>query len=344
MNMNDAKEIKQAFEHDLSRAASMDDVEGIRVKYLGRKSPVALALRELGSLDAEEKRARGPELQALKREIAEAIERKRSEIEESAYDWESERIDVTMPGEKVARGHEHPITKTLREVEDIFVSMGFDIAEGPEIETEFYNFDALNIPKDHPARDMQDSFFIKQKNEKGENLLPRVHTSNTQIHCMQSHTPPFRAIMPGRIFRCEATDASHEHTFHQFEALVVGDDVNVANFKSIATIFFSAFFGKNIAIRLRPSFFPFTEPSFEFDISCMVCGGKGCSVCKQTGWIEVGGAGMVHQNVFVSSGYERGKYQGFAWGFGVERLAMMKYKIDDIRLFHGGDLRFVRQF
>jgi phenylalanyl-tRNA synthetase alpha chain len=336
--------LKQTLHDDLKSVASGDDIERIRVKYLGRKSEIAHKLRELGNLNADEKRVLGPELQALKREIAEAIEKKRREWEDSARDWEGERVDATLPGKKVVRGHIHPITKTLREVEDIFVSMGFDIAEGPEIETEFYNFDALNIPKDHPARDMQDAFFVEEKNEKGERLLPRTHTSNAQVRYMQTHTPPFRVIMPGKIFRREATDASHEHTFHQFEALVVGDAINVANFKSIAAMFFSAFFGKDISIRLRSSFFPFTEPSFEFDISCMVCGGKGCSVCKKTGWIEVGGAGMVHQNVFVASGYERGRYQGFAWGFGVERLAMMKYGIDDIRLFHSGDLRFIRQF
>jgi phenylalanyl-tRNA synthetase alpha chain len=221
--------------------------------------------------------------------------------------------------------------------------MGFEIADGPEVEDDFHNFDALNMPSEHPARDMQDTFWLKnEKNEK--QVLLRTHTSNVQVRYMETHKPPFRIIAPGRIFRNESTDANHEHTFHQFEALVVGDDISVANFKFIAQEFFSRFFKKEITVRLRPSYFPFTEPSFEFDISCTVCGGEGCKSCKNSGWLEIGGAGMVNQNVFVASGYPRNKYQGFAWGFGLERLAMMKYKIDDIRHFHAGDLRFISQF
>ena len=219
--------------------------------------------------------------------------------------------------------------------------MGFEIVEGPELETDWYNFTSLNFPFDHPARDMQDTFWVKSPKEK---MVLRTHTSPVQVRYMEKRKPPFRIIVPGRVYRNEATDAAHEHTLHQFEALVVGNDINVGNFKHIAKQFFSAFFGKNIDIRLRPSFFPFTEPSFEFDISCTVCGGKKCPSCKNAGWLEIGGAGMVNQNVFVSAGYPRNKYQGFAWGFGIERLAMMKYKIDDIRWFESGDLRFIKQF
>ncbi len=234
--------------------------------------------------------------------------------------------------------------------------MGFAIADGPEIETEHYNFDALNVPADHPARDMQDTFWLKPgSNEQGtgnreqgtenkEKYLLRTQTSPVQVRYMETHTPPLRIIVPGRVFRNESTDASHEHTFHQFECLMVGDDVSVANFKWVAETFFSRFFGKVISVRLRPSFFPFTEPSFEFDISCTLCDGKGCSVCKQSGWLEIGGAGMVNQKVFEAAGYPRGRYQGFAWGFGITRLAMMKYHISDIRLLMSGDLRFIRQF
>jgi phenylalanyl-tRNA synthetase alpha chain len=204
------------------------------------------------------------------------------------------------------------------------------------------------MPKDHPARDMQDTFWLKQeaKNEKGEKqkLVARTHTSNTQVRYMEKYKPPFRIIVPGRTFRYESTDAFHEHTFFQFEALVVGDDISIANFKDVAEKFFTLFFERDVTIRLRPSYFPFTEPSFEFDISCTVCDGKGCSSCKHSGWLELGGAGMVNQKVFESAGYERGRYQGFAWGFGLNRLAMMKYKINDIRLFAGGDLRFIKQF
>lgn len=339
--MNDTR---TQFEEALEKVDSLESLEELRVKFLGRKSELALALRDLKDMSPEERREAGPKLQALKQEMTTAIEEKAQYLERESYDWEADRIDVTLPGVRPEIGHRHPITIVLEDIERIFTSMGFDIAEGPEIDTEFFTFDALNFPKDHPARDMQDAYWLNETNEHGEPILPRTHTSSVQVRYMKEHTPPFRIIIPGRIFRHEPTDASHEHTFYQFEALVVGDNVNVGHFKYIAQEFFSAFFGKDISIRLRSSFFPFTEPSFEFDISCMVCESKGCSVCKRTGWIEVGGAGMVHQNVFAAAGYKKGEYQGFAWGFGVERLAMMKYKIDDIRLFHSGDLRFIKQF
>ena len=342
--MNDIQKHLEAFDAEMASVKYLEGVERIRVKYLGRKSEIALKLREMKSLSPEEKKELGPKLQRAKQHIQESIQKQQDALEKKAFDWEADRIDVTLPGKERPIGHLHPITHVLRDIENIFISMGFAIADGPEIETEKYNFDTLNFPKNHPARDMQDAYWLNEKNENGEDLLPRTHTSSAQVRYMEEHTPPFRIIVPGKIFRHEPTDASHEHTFHQFEALVVGDEVSVANFKYVAEEFFSAFFEKDIEIRLRPSYFPFTEPSFEFDISCMVCEGKGCSVCKRTGWIEVGGAGMVNQNVFASAGYESGQYTGFAWGFGVERLAMMKYKIDDIRLFHSGDLRFVRQF
>jgi phenylalanyl-tRNA synthetase alpha chain len=342
--MDDIQEHIKEFQENLEISKTLEDIETLRVTYLGRKSKIALQLRDLKSLSPEEKRDRGPQLQSVKKHIQEALGKRQESLEKESFDWEGERIDITLPGKHCPIGHLHPTSLVLRDIETIFVSMGFDIADGPEIETEYYNFDTLNFPKNHPARDMQDAYWIEEKDENGNELLPRTHTSSAQVRYMETHTPPFRIIVPGKIFRHEPTDASHEHTFHQFEALVVGSDVSVSHFKYVAEEFFSAFFEKEMSIRLRPSYFPFTEPSFEFDISCMVCGGKGCSVCKRTGWIEVGGAGMVNQNVFVSAGYERGRYTGFAWGFGVERLAMMKYKIDDIRLFHSGDLRFIRQF
>ena len=328
----------------IAGARSSEALEEVRTALLGRKAELTELLKSLGAKTPEEKRLLGPTLQATKQAIADAIDLRKTYLEQEAFDWEGERIDPTLPGNAVSLGHLHPITKTLRDIEDIFTSMGFDVADGPEIETEFYNFDALNIPANHPARDAWDTFWLYEKDEKGNRLALRPHTSPVQIRYMQTHTPPFRLIAPGKCFRNESTDASHEHTFHQFEALMVGDDVNVANFKYVGEEFFSRFFGTKVVVRIRPSFFPFTEPSFEFDISCLVCGGKKCDSCKRTGWLEVGGAGMVNQNVFVAAGYERNRYQGFAWGFGVERLAMMKYKIDDIRLFHSGDLRFVRQF
>lgn len=341
---NNIEQLKQKALSAIASASTVEVLEETRLLFLGRKSELTEILKSLGAMPAEEKRLIGPAIQGAKKAISEACEMKRLTLDRDAFDWEGERLDVTLPGKKVTCGHLHPITRVLRDIEDIFSSMGFDIADGPEIETEFYNFDALNIPKNHPARDAWDTFWLSEKNENGDRLALRPHTSPVQVHYMQSHTPPFRFIVPGKCFRNEATDASHEHTFHQFEALMVGTDVSVANFKFIGEEFFSRFFGQKITVRLRSSFFPFTEPSFEFDISCTVCGGKKCSSCKQTGWLEIGGAGMVNQNVFISAGYERNRYQGFAWGFGVERLAMMKYKIGDIRLFHSGDLRFIQQF
>lgn len=327
---------------------TVEDVLQLEIQFLGRKSEFVGILRQLKDVSTEEKKEVGQLANAVKVEIQNLLDQKKKSLS-STFDAEAEKIDVTIPAVKLRQGHLHPLTQIQNEIEDIFTSMGFEIADGPEVEDEFHNFDALNMPKDHPARDMQDTFWLKSQTSADETnpderMVLRTHTSNVQIRYMEKHQPPFRIIAPGRIYRNEASDSTHEHTFHQFEALVVGDDINVGNFKFVAQQFFSKFFKKDIQIRIRPSFFPFTEPSFEFDISCTVCGGKGCSACKNAGWLEIGGAGMVNQNVFVAAGYPRGKYQGFAWGFGLERLAMMKYKISDIRLFHGGDLRFIKQF
>jgi phenylalanyl-tRNA synthetase alpha chain len=334
--------IKSEFVTEIEGVSDLEALNDIRVKYLGRKSELGEALKGLKDLSVDEKKKLGPLANEVKKEISKKIDELEKHIKSQA-NLEKDRIDVTIPGKKQEVGHPNLITQIHNEIVDIFSSMGFDVTDGPEIETEEYNFDKLNIPKNHPARDAWDTFWIKG-DEGGERKLLRTHTSPMQIHYMESHKPPFRVIGPGRCFRNEATDASHEHTFYQFEALVVGDDVNVGHFKNIAQQFFSEFFKKEINVRLRPSFFPFTEPSFEFDISCMVCGGEGCSTCSRTGWIEIGGAGMVNQAVFEAAGYERNQYQGFAWGFGIERIAMMRHKIDDIRLFHGGDLRFIKQF
>lgn len=328
---------------DIDNVATLDLLEKIRVQYLGKKSPFADLLKGLKDLDGDERKTVGPVANQAKQDILEAIDAKR-EVLENDLDATQEWIDVTAPGKKIRQGHLHPLSIVQRDIEDIFSSMGFAIADGPEVETEYFNFDAVNMPADHPARDMQDTFWVKEASGDGDGQVLRTHTTNCQVRYMQTHKPPFRIIIPGRVFRQEATDASHEHTFHQFEALVVGEQVSVANFLHIAESFFAAFFGKPMEVRLRPSYFPFVEPGFEFDISCVSCDGKGCSVCQKTGWVEVGGAGMVHQNVLQSGGYEKNQYTGFAWGFGVERLAMMKYNIDDIRHFHGGDIRFTQQF
>lgn len=334
------EELKAKFLSEIKKTANDRELFDVKVAYLGRKGKLTEILKSLKDLNDKERKTVGPLANSARQEIEKGIEKRKKELSET-IDWEKEKIDVTLPGEKNEIGHLNPITLVRRDIEKIFSSMGFEVADGPELEMEWYNFDALNVPPNHPARDMQDTFWVKSSKEK---LVLRTHTSPVQIRYMQKHNPPFRIIAPGRIFRNEATDTTHEHTSHQFEALVVGDDINIGNFKFIAQEFFSAFFQQDVKIRLRPSYFPFTEPSFEFDINCLVCGGKGCRSCRHGKWLEIGGAGMVNQNVFAAAGYPKNKYQGFAWGFGLERLAMMKYKIDDIRLIQGGDLRFVKQF
>ncbi len=339
--------IKEKALTELDKAANVKIVENVRVRFLGRKSELNLILKGLKNLKPEEKKVVGPAANKAKQEITKAIDEKRKEMEE-AENLEKEWIDVTLPSNRDALGHRHIISQVQKEIEDIFDSMGFAIGDGVEIDTEWYNFSALNIPRNHPARDMQDTFWVKSRSGKLENeknrLVARTQTSNAQVKYLAEHKPPLKVIVPGRVFRNEATDVNHEHTFNQFEALVVGKDISVANFKDISLKFFKEFFGKEVKIRLRPGYFPFTEPSFEFDISCTMCDGKGCRTCKNTGWLELAGAGMVNQRVFEAAGYKRGEWQGFAWGFGLNRLAMMKYKIDDIRLFMSGDLRFIRQF
>jgi len=336
-------EIKNKVEEAIEKIKSEEDLFAVEKKFLGRKSEFIGILKGLKDLSGEERKEIGQLANRTKNEILEIIKRKKDELANVGFDAEKERIDVTIPGKRKGVGHLNPITLVRSEIENIFTRMGFEIADGPEVETEYYNFDVLNVPKDHPARDMQDTFWLKQK-ANDEKLVLRTHTSNVQVRYMEKHKPPLKVIIPGKVFRNESTDPRHEHTFYQFEALVVGKDINVANFKYIAKTFFEAFFKKEMNVRLRPSYFPFTEPSFEFDITCNICGGKGCPTCSHSGWQEIGGAGMVNQKVFESAGYKKNEYQGFAWGFGINRLAMLKYKIDDGRLFHSGDLRFIRQF
>ena len=375
MENNKIAEIKNKFLEETSRAQDEKELYEVKVKFVGRQGELTQILKSLKDLPPEERKRVGSFANEARRVMEAAYEKRKKELIEQ-IDWKKEQIDVTLPGKKVEVGRLHPITLVYREIEKIFSTMGFEVVEGPELETDWYNFTALNFPFDHPARDMQDTFWLipfqtkskkalekdeaalsfsieSIKNRKNfekeiksskEKLVLRTHTSAVQVRYMEKNRPPFRVIIPGRVFRNEATDAKHEHTLHQFEALVVGDEINVGHFKYIAQKFFSAFFEKETKIRLRPSYFPFTEPSFEFDISCAICSGKGCPTCKNAGWLEIGGAGMVNQNVFVAAGYPRNRYQGFAWGFGIERLAMMKYKIDDIRWFESGDLRFIRQF
>lgn len=348
----DLVKIRAAAQNAISEAGNIDALEKKRLEYLGRKGALTAILRSLKDLPLEKRRVVGEEANRLRGEIESMLAKKKMELEEVTREsvLKKEWLDVTRPGIKSEKGRLHPITQIIREITAIFSSMGFEVAEGPEVETEYYNFDALNIPADHPARDMWDTFWIKSKidprsgQRQKSKILLRTHTSPVQIRYMETHNPPIRIIVPGRVYRYEATDASHDIQFYQLEGLVVDKNTSVANFKAIIQEFFSQLFKTKINIRLRPSYFPFTEPSFEVDISCITCDMKGCSVCKQGGWLELAGAGMVHPNVFKAAGYNPRDWQGFAFGMGIDRLAMMKYKIPDIRLFHSGDLRFLKQF
>ena len=350
----------QAFSF-INGASDLPALVDARTKVLGRKSELSIFLRSLKDMPPENQRGVGAAANALRAQLEELFEKKRREL--SGASWElilkNERLDVTRPGLKHARGHIHPISRVIKDIVSIFSSMGFEVVEGPEVETEYYNFDALNIPANHPARDMWDTFWLKSESrivadrqtadkrgrfERESALLLRTHTSPVQVRYMENHNPPLKIIVPGRAYRYEATDASHEFQFFQLEGLVVDRQISIANFKGVIQEFFSRLFKKKITVRLRPSFFPFVEPGFEVDISCVACAGAGCAICKKSGWLELAGAGMVHQNVFKAAGYTPGEWQGFAFGFGIDRIAMMKYKIPDIRLFHSGDLRFLKQF
>ncbi len=338
-------QIKKEFEEDIKKASELKDLDEIFKKYLSKKGLLSQVFKSLKELNERERVEVGKEANRIKKFIEEKIKEKApNSVEISKPKGKKEWFDITIPAKKPIIGHFHPLTLVRRKVEDIFLSMGFSVVDGPEVETEWYNFDALNIPKNHPARDAWDTFWLKEKNKKGEKLLLRTHTSPVQIRYMEKHQPPFRVIAPGRVYRHEATDASHEFEFWQFEGLMIEEDISVANFKGIILEFFKEFFKKDLKIRLRPSYFPFVEPGFEADISCIFCHGKGCSVCKRTGWIEMLGAGMVHPNVLKNVGLNPKNWQGFAFGVGLNRLAMLKYKINDIRLFNSGDLRFLEQF
>jgi phenylalanyl-tRNA synthetase alpha chain len=335
----DIKKIKKQALKEIKKAKTLKEINDIYKKYLNKEGRLNLILKSLKTLPIKKRRRIGKETNSLKE-----IFKKEKEIEKELFkkELEKSKIDISQPGKKIERGHLHPLTQVFKEAGEIFQSMGFEIVEGPEIETEWYNFDALNIGPDHPARDtlsLGKTYFIEK------NRVLRTQTSAVQVRYMEKHQPPFKIIVPGRVYRYEATDASHEFQLHQIEGLMVDKrgKISVANFKAVIEEFLKRFFKKKIEIRLRPSYFPFTEPSFEVDVSCPICNKKGCSVCKN-GWIEIMGAGMVHQKVFENSGFALGELSGFAFGVGADRLAMIKYKINDIRLFHSGDLRFLTQF
>jgi phenylalanyl-tRNA synthetase alpha chain len=294
------------------------------------------------NLGAEAKKRVGPIANEIKRSIEEAFAARESELSvgETEAQMDKEWFDVTLPGEKNKRGHLHPNTQVQYELEDLFRSLGFLILDGPELESDYYNFEALNIPPYHPARDSQDTFYIKDK----PNWLMRTHTSPVQVRALQKYGAPIRAIVPGRVFRNEATDASHEHTFYQLEGLVVDKNISIANLTAVMNLLLKKILKQEIKTRLRPGYFPFVEPGFELDIQCLICGGKGCPVCKHSGWVELLPCGMVHPNVLRHGGIDPEKYSGFAFGLGLNRLVMMKYGIDDIRLLQSGDVRFLEQF
>lgn len=353
--MADISKLKKEFTADLKKARDLVSLEEIYKKYLGiKKGKLTLVLRSLKAFPVAKRKKVGFQANQVKNFIIKELKKQRTVLkkEKEKELYKVQTVDVTAPGRKPEKGHMHPLTRVVRDIEDVFERMGFEIVLGPDIETEFYNFDALNIPRDHPARDLWDTFWLRQnegkkenaKGKKNEKLLLRTHTSPVQVHYMETHQPPFRIIAPGRVFRHEATDASHHFNFYQVEGLMIGEDVSVANFKSVITQFFKELFKKEVRIRLRPSYFPFVEPGFEVDMSCVVCNGKGCSTCSKRGWLEMMGAGMVHPNVFRAVGYNPKFWQGFAFGMGIDRLAMMKYKIDDVRLLFSGDMRFLKQF
>lgn len=323
----------------VGKAAQSDEVEALRVNYLGKKGKLTEQLKQLGTLPAEERPKVGQWVNQAKVELQERISARKQALEEQQRQASlaKEQIDITLPGRGFDRGGLHPVTKTMQRLELLFSRLGFEVADGPEIEDDYHNFEALNIPADHPARAMHDTFYFKSGH------VLRTHTSPVQIRYMENNEPPFRVIAPGRVYRCDS-DVTHTPMFHQIEGLLVDTDVSFADLKGILANFLREFFESDLKVRFRPSFFPFTEPSAEADISCVICSGKGCRVCSHTGWLEVLGCGMVHPEVFRHAGIDSEKYMGFAFGLGVERLAMLRYGVTDLRLFFENDLRFLRQF
>jgi len=324
---------------DIAGGLSEEELQDIRVKYLGKKGALTTVMKGIGALSAEERPIIGQVVNNVRSRLEEAIETALAIIRNTrkSESLRKERIDVTLPGRRRPLGGKHPITLVTEEISGIFAALGFQVAEGPEIELDYYNFEALNFPKDHPARDMQDTFFVD------DNILLRTHTSPVQIRSMLKHPPPIRIIAPGTVYRCDS-DATHSPMFHQVEGLMVDKGISFGDLKGILTIFVNQLFGKGTGVRLRPSFFPFTEPSAEVDIACVICKGKGCRVCKNTGWLEILGAGMVDPEVYRHVHYDPKSISGFAFGMGIERIAMLKYGINDMRLLFENDLRFLRQF
>jgi phenylalanyl-tRNA synthetase alpha chain len=321
------------------KAASKEELEKARVAYLGKKGKISEILKRVGTLSPEQRPQLGKRSNEIKAALERTISSKTAELLEAsrAERFRTETLDLSLPGRRVSVGSLHPVTTIMQEISAALVPLGFIIEEGPDIESDYYNFEALNIPKDHPAREMQDTFYLSQ------DFLLRTHTSPVQIRTMEKYSPPMRVIAPGTVYRCDS-DVTHTPMFHQVEGFVVDKKVSFAQLKGLLTTFVHTIFDADVALRFRPSFFPFTEPSAEVDIRCVICRGEGCRVCKDTGWLEILGAGMIDPEVFKSVGYDPDKYSGFAFGMGVERIAMLKYGIKDLRMFFENDIRFLQQF
>lgn len=334
------KVIREKAASALDSAQARQELEDLRVRFLGKKGELTAILKQMGGLSAEERPVIGQLANEVRAAIEERIAARAKALEEAetVRRLEAETIDVTIPGQPIRRGSLHPLNQTMNDMIDIFQSMGFDVVDGPEVETEYYNFEALNVPADHPARDMQDTFYI------GDGLVLRSQTSAAQIRTMESRKPPIRIVCPGRVFRADEVDATHSPVFHQMEGLVVDKGITMCDLKGCLEQFAREIYGPETKVKFRPSFFPFTEPSVEVDVSCSECGGAGCRVCKGSGWIEILGAGMVHPNVLSGCGIDPEVYSGFAFGIGVDRLAITRHKISDIRLLFENDLRFLEQF
>ena len=324
----------------LEELAKSDDVEALRIKYLGKKGELTALLRGMGGVSPEERPKIGQLVNELRETIEGAIEQKQKELSEKALELKlaAQTIDVTVPGKEIPVGRRHPLAQTEKTMRDVFVGLGFTVAEGPEVEYDYYNFEALNLPKNHPARDTQDTFYIT------DNILLRSQTSPVQVRVMEKQKPPIRIISPGRVYRADPADASHSPIFHQLEGLCVDKGITMSDLKGVLELFAKKMFGENTRVRFRPHHFPFTEPSAEVDVSCFVCGGKGCKLCKGEGWIEILGAGMVHPFVLSNCGIDPEEYSGFAFGVGIERVAMITLGIDDMRLLYENDERFLSQF
>ncbi|MEG1448621.1 MAG: phenylalanine--tRNA ligase subunit alpha [Oscillospiraceae bacterium] len=334
------EEIKAAAVEQINAVSDLKELDELRVKYLGKKGELTAILKQMGGLSAEERPVIGQLANVVRTEIEEAIEQTQKGLKEKALlaKLEEQKIDVTMPGKRVEMGKKHPLSIVLDELKEIFLGMGFDIADGPEVEYDYYNFEALNIPKNHPARDTQDTFYIN------DNIVLRTQTSPVQIHVMENKKPPIRIISPGRVYRSDAVDATHSPVFHQVEGLVVDKNVTMADLKGTLEIFAKRLYGEDSVVRFRPHHFPFTEPSAEMDVRCFACNGEGCRLCKGEGWIEILGCGMVHPKVLENCGIDSEEYSGFAFGMGLERIVMRRYNIDDLRLFYENDIRFLDQF